>query len=235
MLLAIDTSEQTCSAALIGAPDCVIAKRSENIGRGHAERLLPLISEILTEADSTYNDIERLAVTTGPGTFTGLRVGLSVARGISLTNKVTCIGLSGLQVLAAQAQNNAAGTGEQIHVVITGRGGQVFYQAFRGADDQGMPKASMQPVNQDASVVADRIKSLPGLVVGSGRDVLIDAGFESVLDSAASEKISTIDPVRLGLMAWSLPGCNYKPEPLYLRDADAKKAVPVLPVHLDGQ
>ncbi|WP_262693672.1 tRNA (adenosine(37)-N6)-threonylcarbamoyltransferase complex dimerization subunit type 1 TsaB [Kordiimonas aquimaris] len=231
MLLAIDTSEQTCSAALVDIGDRVVSKRSENIGRGHAERLLPLIGEILAETGSSYNDIKRLAVTTGPGTFTGLRVGLSAARGIALANKIACIGLSGLQVLAAQAQNSAGCMGEHIHAVITGRGGQVFHQAFKGVDEQGMPQPIMQPVNQDADIVAGHMKTLPGLVIGSGRAVLVQAGFEDVLSGVTLENTSVIDPAQLGLMAWSLNPENYRPEPLYLRDADAKKAVPILPVN----
>lgn len=231
MLLAIDTSEQTCSAALINAGDQVISRRSENIGRGHAERLLPLINEILDEADSSYNDIKRLAVTTGPGTFTGLRVGLSVARGISLANRVACIGVSGLQVLAAQAQNHTDGMNETIHAVMSGRGGQVFYQAFKGVDDRGVPQSMMLPLNQDADSIAGHIQSSPGLIVGSGYGELIEAGFEDVVGDVVSKNI---DPVQLGLMAWSLSPADFRPEPLYLRDADAKKAVPILPISADN-
>lgn len=95
--LAIDTSEQACSVAL-ACEGTVIDRASEIIGRGHAERLLPLIEERLAAAGRSYKDLERIAVTTGPGTFTGLRIGLSVARGLALQADIPCVGVTGLTV-----------------------------------------------------------------------------------------------------------------------------------------
>ncbi|MEM5709777.1 tRNA (adenosine(37)-N6)-threonylcarbamoyltransferase complex dimerization subunit type 1 TsaB, partial [Elizabethkingia meningoseptica] len=78
-ILAIETSGAACSAALLcgGA----LLERSEPMARGHAERLIPLIGEVLAEAGAAYADLDLVAVTVGPGTFTGMRVGLAAARG----------------------------------------------------------------------------------------------------------------------------------------------------------
>ena len=233
MLLAIDTSEQTCSAALVLA-NKALTHRSENIGRGHAERLLPLIDELLAEKGASYKDISRLAVTTGPGTFTGLRVGLSVARGFALVNQVPCIGLSGLQVLAAQAQIDEDCADATVHALIAGRGGQAFYQAFNGMDQNGLPHARGLPINQDIDIIASRIEAAPGRVVGSGRALLVQAGFDKAAGKAIPAGDMFIDPVQLGLRAWALDPEHFSPEPLYLRDADAKKAVPILPIDTTG-
>lgn len=228
MLLAIDTSEQTCSAALINA-DGEASHRSENIGRGHAERLLPLIDELLTEFGAAYQDVTRLVVTTGPGTFTGLRVGLSVARGIALANAVPCVGLSGLEVLACQAYQENADYSCPVHALIKGRAGQVFYQQFLGAQNDGVPKKVGGPLNADIAEIAAHIEQNPGLVVGSGSELLIDYGSGHLVDASQSHHL-VIDPVCLGRAGSGVDPASYRPDPLYLREADAKKAVPLLPV-----
>jgi len=88
LVLAIDTALDACSAALIDADDDrVLASESREIGRGHAEHLLPIIDGVMKKAGVKFNDVDRFAVTVGPGSFTGLRVGLSAARGFGLVTK----------------------------------------------------------------------------------------------------------------------------------------------------
>lgn len=99
--LGLDTTGAWCTAALVDRAR-IIAHKSENIGRGHAERLAPMVAEILSEADVTAEQIERISVCTGPGSFTGLRVALAFAKGFALPRKIPVVGLSALEVLAAQ-------------------------------------------------------------------------------------------------------------------------------------
>lgn len=231
-LLAIDTSESACSVALLAA-DRVIDSRSEIIGRGHAERLLPLIEETLSAAGLVYDDLSRIAVTTGPGTFTGLRIGLAVARGLALEGDLPCIGLTGLHVLAAQAQQQDQTSGRAAHAVIAGRGGQAFYQCFSGTDGDGIPVAVAPAAGLDIEDIAAAILSRGGMVIGSGVDLLRADDFIGGGKAAAAVElinVPCIDPVTLGQLGQAVKPASYPPEPTYFRAADAKKATPILPV-----
>ncbi|SDE60823.1 tRNA threonylcarbamoyladenosine biosynthesis protein TsaB [Kordiimonas lacus] len=214
-LLAIDTCEGTCSAALVRESE-TLTSRMERIGRGHAERLLPMIAELMAEAGIGYGDLDRIAVCTGPGTFTGLRIGLSVARGLALTKGLSCVGLMSLPVLAAQA---GAGSGAIVHAIVMGRGGQGFYQAYQGTRPDGLPQPISDAECLDGDVIVAKVAAQPGVVVGSGASLV---GAESSHDA--------VDPVVLARLACGLDPSNYTPEPAYLRDADAKKAKALLTV-----
>lgn len=231
-LLAIDTSESACSVALLAA-DTVVDSRSEIIGRGHAERLLPLIEETLVSAGLGYSDLSRIVVTTGPGTFTGLRIGLAVARGLALQGDLPCIGLTGLQVLAAQAWAQTNPASVAVHAVITGRGGQAFYQCFEGTGDDGIPAATEAAAGLDAQDIAKAVLSRGGVVIGSGVSLLRDGNFIGEGSSAAAVDlidVPYIDPAALGQLGQIADPELYPPEPTYFRAADAKKATPILPV-----
>lgn len=234
-LLAIDTSEQTCSAALVEAGQ-VLGATSEHIGRGHAERLLPLIGELLALYGQTYADITRIAVTTGPGTFTGLRIGLSVARGLALQGDIPCVGLTGLQVLAAQAQAHEKSLGQPVHALIAGRGGQAFFQSFSGQTETGLPRPMAPPRGLDVDKIAEIVAAQGGLLAGSGvallksRNLLTEKLLSMSLDTAGA-----IDPATLGLLGENLDPADYPPEPTYYREADAAKATAALPVARPGQ
>lgn len=229
-LLAIDTSEQACSVALIDGGR-VLDASSELIGRGHAERLLPLIEERLAAGGLGYGSLSRIAVTTGPGTFTGLRIGLSVARGLALALDLPCIGLTGLQVLAAQAlAKNQAGN-MCVHAVITGRGGQAFLQSFSGMGPDGMPQAQSVPQGLDAADIATILSREGGSAIGSGVALLEEEGLLPVRGPASGAyRVCSIDPAVLGLLAEHLAPADYLPEPTYFRSADAQKASPALKI-----
>ena len=220
-LLAIDTSESACSVALLDG-GVAIDSKSEIIGRGHAERLLPLIEERLLAAGLTFGDLTRIAVTTGPGTFTGLRIGLSVARGLALQGDLPCIGLTGLQVHAAFAAHKLGC--DVVYAVIAGRGGQVFMQKFSGAD--WLPIAQSEAENLDIEDAIERIKNEPGVMVGTASEAtrkFEESGLLTIL-------LDAIDVVTLSFLARDLNPVAYPPEPTYFRAADAKKAVPIIPV-----
>ncbi|MCJ9428247.1 tRNA (adenosine(37)-N6)-threonylcarbamoyltransferase complex dimerization subunit type 1 TsaB [Kordiimonas marina] len=213
-ILAIDTSEAYCSAALVRGGN-VLASRCDNIGRGHAEHLLPMIEGLLETAGTGYPDISRVAVTCGPGTFTGLRIGLSVARGLALGLGVPCLGLSGLTVLAAAAEGDGP-----VHAVMTGRGGQAYHQAFEGRSEDGLPMPISEPASLPVDEILRRITATPGRIVGSGSP--------SVMPGAVPT--GGIDPEVLASLAETLAPESFPPDPLYLRAADAAKAKPLLPV-----
>lgn len=224
-VLAIDTSESACSVALI-SDDRVIECKSEIIGRGHAERLLPLIEERLQHAGLTYADLKRIAVSTGPGTFTGLRIGLAVARGLALQGDLPCVGLTGLQVLAKSAREKVPDA--TVYPLIAGRGGQAFVQKFPGSEFPGseFPGTANAVANLDLDDIAKLVQAEPGVVISTSGEIMdqfAQMGCETIAMKA-------IDVAALGLMARSLDPALYPPEPTYFRAADAVKAKPILPV-----
>jgi tRNA threonylcarbamoyladenosine biosynthesis protein TsaB len=123
MLLAFDTSTEACTAALFDAAGQCVARKDEVIGRGHAERLVPMIAELLDGqcADS-------ILVGIGPGSFTGLRVGIAAAHGLAIGWDAELNGMSSLALLAA-----SSGTEGEVAVAVTGGHGELFVQQFDGA------------------------------------------------------------------------------------------------------
>ena len=218
-ILAIDTCENYCSSAVLLASGEVYAA-ADAIGRGHAEHLIPQFEGLMSEAGIEYADITRVAVTTGPGTFTGLRIGLSVARGVALAQRIPCVGLTALSVLAAQVQEKQQA--DYVYSVMKGRGGQVFVQTFEGIGTSGQPKALHEPKNIDEADAIKLIGERPGVVAGSGAQLL---GLES--------DYSFIDPAVLARLAVELEPADFPPEPTYYRQADAAKAKRLIPIGED--
>lgn len=107
IVLALDTALDACSAALVRGND-LLASRTEPMTRGQAERLPPLVAELIAESGVSFAEIDRIAVTTGPGSFTGVRVGLSFARALALALGKPCIGVSTLEALALEAGEEGA-------------------------------------------------------------------------------------------------------------------------------
>ena len=97
IILGLDTTGANCSACLV-QDDQVLGHMSERIGRGHAERLAPMVAALFTDCDVRPDQVERVAVCTGPGSFTGLRVALSFAKGFALPRKLPVIGINALSV-----------------------------------------------------------------------------------------------------------------------------------------
>ncbi len=126
IVLGLDTTGAACACALVDEGR-ILATGSENIGRGHAERLAPMVRDLMAEAGAGVADIERIAVCTGPGSFTGLRVALAFAKGLSLPRKIPLIGISALEVHAARLDS----AHEKSAFVYTDvRRGELCFQGF---------------------------------------------------------------------------------------------------------
>ena len=109
LILAIDTALDACAAAVLDtAPAKVIAQESLPMKRGHAEALMPLIARVMKQSGIAFAALDRIAVTTGPGSFTGLRVGLSAARGIALAADKPVVGVTTLTAYAAPSSASMA-------------------------------------------------------------------------------------------------------------------------------
>src|SRR5450830_1638087 len=130
-VLAIDTALEACSAAVLDTElGTIVAHESLPMLRGHAEALLPLIARVMDRAGLEFTALDRIAVTTGPGSFTGLRVGLSAARGIALAAEKPVVGLTTLSAYAAPHVSES-GTHPLISA-IDARHDHVYMQAVSG-------------------------------------------------------------------------------------------------------
>ena len=106
-ILAVETALGACSVAVLDG-EKILAHHFEEMARGHAEALAPLVETAMMKAGITFSALDRLAVTTGPGTFTGQRVGLAFMRGLRVALKKPLTGLTTLEVMAFATQNQRA-------------------------------------------------------------------------------------------------------------------------------
>ncbi len=123
-LLAIDTAAPRLALAVLRGER--VDTHVEQMATGQAERLFPALDELLAHAGATYNDLTRIAVTTGPGSFTGLRIGLSAARGLDLALDVPVLGIPSLLALSLTAQC------DPVAVLLDARRGEAYFQTFSG-------------------------------------------------------------------------------------------------------
>jgi tRNA threonylcarbamoyl adenosine modification protein YeaZ len=120
-LLAFDTSAAHCAAALLWPGGLIL--RDEPMQKGQAERLMPLLEEVLAEAGLGWRDLKALAVGTGPGNFTGVRIAVAAARGLSLGLGIPAVGVTRLEALAY-------GLPRPVTVIEDARRGEVYVQRF---------------------------------------------------------------------------------------------------------
>jgi tRNA threonylcarbamoyladenosine biosynthesis protein TsaB len=160
MILALDTSTAACTAALLEPDGTVVASRDEAIGRGHAERLMVMIAEMLDG-----HVPRRIIVGVGPGSFTGIRVGIAAAHGMAIGWSVPLDGMNSLALIAASAP---PGDGK-VAVAVAGGHGELFVQVF----DRATLTASGPVRNMAPAEAAFRIDAT--MVVGSGAEALIAA------------------------------------------------------------
>jgi tRNA threonylcarbamoyl adenosine modification protein YeaZ len=237
LLLAIDTASRHCAAALFDtAEKKIVAQRSEDIGRGHAERLLPMLQELLGEAALAFTDIEHIAVTTGPGSFTGIRVGLSTARGLALALAVPVTGVSVFEALAFAHQSTAHRDGRVLVAVAGGRG-EVQGQLF----GPGMSVLSLPwsvPMAEAAALVPAGQVTLAGSAAASLATTCKPSAPGSRVDVGLAE-----DGVNIASVACYAAECfnragakasREKPSPLYMRSADAKVQTGFAVARADG-
>jgi len=210
-LLAIDTALEACSVGVVSG-DASFA-RSENVGRGHAERLMGMIEATMAEANLAFRDLDRIAVTVGPGSFTGVRVGIAAARGLALVTGVPAVGIVTLAVHAEEARA-LRGARPVLAVIAAGRG--ELYGALYAADghEQAPPRAASAQVFA-ALVGRDTV------IAGSGADLVIAALPMDVAPEVAHRR-SSPDIATLCRLAIAAPAPDAPPKPLYLRPPDAK-------------
>ena len=212
-VLAIDTALANCAAAVLdnGTETACFEACGEEIGRGHAEKLMDMIGEVMAETSTAFSDLDRVAVTVGPGSFTGLRVGLAVARGFGLVLGKPVVGIT---TLAAIARSSAPGDGgAPLLVALTGKSDEVYCQEF-SASGEKIGEAAVR-------TLADLAASMPRSIrlAGSAAEkVAAELGLpdEQILSRSGFPEIR--DVAELGLVADPVVS---SPSPLYLRPPDA--------------
>jgi tRNA threonylcarbamoyl adenosine modification protein YeaZ len=214
-ILAIDTALPAVSACVLDSGEAEpVARESAPMERGHGEALLPLIARVVGAVEGGFASLDRVAVTVGPGSFTGIRIGISAAQGIALARKIELVGVSTLAALAApHILESFEGV---LAAAIDARHGQVFITAF-GPDGRTVLPARRMPAHEALRALGDG----PLRLVGSGAALLEPRARASgvaaqVVDQSPAPDIAFV--ARLGLVA---NPADAPARPFYLKAPDA--------------
>jgi tRNA threonylcarbamoyladenosine biosynthesis protein TsaB len=213
-VLAIDTALEACAVAVLDT-DRGLTGRSLPMMRGHAEALMPLVAAVMSTAAVEFSDLDRIAVTVGPGSFTGLRVGVAAARGLALAAGKPAVGLTTLAALAAPFFD--ADDAKALLAVIDARHDQVYMQLF-GPGGRTLIAPRLAPL-RDAVRAA---MASPTRIVGNAAK-LVDAAWPD-----HERRPAQIAAVRAPDIAWvarlgaAMTDVSAAVRPLYLREADAQ-------------
>ncbi len=217
LILTLDTAGPACQAVVSDGPS-VISAQSVAMLRGHGEALVPMIEQVLTDASITYDDLDRIGVTVGPGSFTGMRVGLAAARGYSATLNIPVVGIGTLEAMARSDQR-ASGINAVRCVAIDARNGLVYGQRF-SADG-----VALEPANVMADLVFAASVTNGARLVGPATSII------AALARSAGKRITLGDTAQVPSAAAlaelaAIGDVTEKPKPLYLKPADAIAAKP---------
>jgi tRNA threonylcarbamoyl adenosine modification protein YeaZ len=195
MLLAFDTSSAACTAALFDGDGVCLAQRDELIGRGHSERLVPMIAELMDSRSAT-----KILVGVGPGSFTGIRVAIAAAHGLAIGWGAELLGVSSLGLLAAGAET------DEVAAAVIGGHGELFVQQF-AASEPTSDVRNLVPTEAARFATAE-------LVIGSGAAQLVEARGWGEAREAWPSAANTL---KLPESLRSLPA-----RPVYARAPDAR-------------
>ena len=223
-LLAIDTSTEACSVALVAAGETL--ERYQVIPRLHAKSILPMVNSVLSEAGIKPGQLDAIAFTAGPGSFTGLRIAASVAQGIAFGADIGVLPVSTLATLALGAYRQSGSS--LVAVLLDARMKEVYSACYQ--IDKGLPSAV---TDESLSMPVD-LAPLPGqsqnwLGVGSGWKLAAElpSSWQQVKRREQERLPQAIDALHLALIDWR-QGKILAPEqalPVYMRDASAWKTV----------
>jgi tRNA threonylcarbamoyladenosine biosynthesis protein TsaB len=216
LILAIDTALDACAAAVLDTEAAeLIAQESLVMKRGHAEALMPLIARVIKASGKGFDVLDRIAVTTGPGSFTGLRVGLAAARGIALAANKPVVGVTTLSAYAAPV---VGGNGEHpVISAIDARHDQVYFQVV-GGNGGSLIQPRVAPIEE----ALDASRFGAPYLVGNAAAIL---GQRWKADAPPPFKVESQPAPDIAWVAWlgAAASPNTAPaRPFYLRAPDAK-------------
>jgi tRNA threonylcarbamoyladenosine biosynthesis protein TsaB len=205
IVLALDTCLSSCSVAVLDG-ERVLGHGREVMARGHQERLAPMAQEAMAQAGLAFVRLDRIAVTLGPGSFTGLRVGIAFAKGLALALDRPAVGIGTLEALAASADG-------LVFPAIDARRGQLYLQAFE--DGRALMAPDAVTLEIAAARVAELSQGRPFTLAGSGASLLADL--------APAARVLAAEGADARQVARLAGGREPGPlKPLYLRAPDAK-------------
>ncbi len=214
-VLAIDTALAACSAAVLDTEfGGVVASESLPMIRGHAEALMPMLQRVMDKAGLTFPDIDRVAVTSGPGSFTGLRVGIAAARGIALAADKPAVGLSTLSVYAAP--HIAADDRYQVVAAIDARHAHVYLQVF-SPGGRTLTTPRLAPLREAVQAAAAAASCIVGSAAQAVAAALSETDAPAAVDARAAPDIAWV--ARMGAV---VPEDQSPLKPQYLRAPDAQ-------------
>jgi tRNA threonylcarbamoyladenosine biosynthesis protein TsaB len=216
LILAIDTALDACAAAVLDTEaGRLIAQESQAMKRGHAEALMPLIGRVIALSGVTFASLDRIAVTTGPGSFTGLRVGLSAARGIALAANKPVVGVTTLTAYAAPVvSQNAA---QPVISAIDARHDHVYLQVV-GGNGSSLIRPRVAPIEE--ALDASRFGA-PHLV-GNAAKILADRWPAHAPPPFKVDAQAAPDIAWVGWLGAAVSPNTAPARPFYLRAPDAK-------------
>lgn len=215
LILAADTALGACSVAILENGN-VRAKALEAMERGHAEALAPMVETLMRKAGLSFAQINRLAVTTGPGTFTGQRVGLAFMRGLRIALKKPLVGVTTLEAMAAQTLHES--NLETAAVLHDARRGEVYLTIVSRGTTVVAP--CVLPFDEAVGRIARCAPAgiaLAGTAAAPANEALRKLGI-----AAHVVAIPYPDAEWVARLAAACPEPDRAPDPLYLRPADAK-------------
>lgn len=217
LVFAIDTALEACAAAVLDTrTDRVVAHETQAMTRGHAEALMPLIKRVRDSSGLDFSQIDRIAVTVGPGSFTGLRVGIAAARGIALAAGKPAVGLSTLAAFAAPLMD----ADDTVPVVsaIDARHDHVYLQIF-GAGGRTLVGARVAPLREAARAAAN---SGSPRIIGTAANLVADAWPAGERPPSAIEQHGAPEIDWVARLGAAVEETSSPPKPLYLRAPDAQ-------------
>jgi tRNA threonylcarbamoyladenosine biosynthesis protein TsaB len=219
-ILALDTCFPALTVAIgrgVGTPEIRIVSRSEPMATGHAERMLPLIGDLLRESGIGMADIDRIAVTIGPGSFTGTRIGIAAARAFKLARGIPIVTFSSLEAMALSPLI-ALMAGEDIAVAVDAHRGEAYVGLFDGGTRRSLTPPRMLPLTELASLPRGR----PVIAVGTAADRLVQSVTKAGGMARAEPGVVFPDMAATVARAGERQPAAGSVEPLYLRPPDAK-------------
>lgn len=212
-ILAFDTSMSACSVA-VWDNDHVLAETIDPTVHGQVEKLLPAIEKTMDNCATQYSDFDRIAVTVGPGSFTGVRVGLATARGLGAATGLPVIGIRTTEVMAVQAREQQR---QPIAVAVDARRAEVYLHLFQANGEQVEDPVCVLPEE-----AAARLGDQDWLLVGDAAQVVLQQASRSL----PVADIETPHPGALAALVAKRPIPSEGPRPVYVRPPDA-----VVPQH----
>lgn len=232
-VLALDAATEACSVALLTDADLVGQWRE--VGRGHAEQILDMVDAVLAEAGLVLGMLDGIAASVGPGAFTGVRIGVSVAQGLAFGAALPVVAVSTLEAMALQAMRGGA---EQVMACLDARMGEVYWGCFATDPERGLVARGASAVGRAQSVQVPLKGRFQGIGRGFAAYPVLQALAGLCLPAGACEALPDAkDMARLGAIRLRLSEGRDPADliPLYLRDkvalteverAAAKRAAP---------